>query len=42
MGLCAIVNIKIEKREMLKDLENDLCVCISKTRPNIKEICKQH
>lgn len=42
LGFSALVNIKTKKRERLKTLENEMRVCLSKTRPNIKEICKHH
>ena len=41
-GFSALVNIKNKKRQKLNSIENELRVCLSNTRPNIKEICKKN
>lgn len=42
VGFSTLVNIKTKKRERLKSVENEMRVCLSKIRPNIKELCKLH
>ena len=41
-GFSALTTITNKKRAQLLCVEDELRVCLSKTRPNIKELCKKH
>ena len=41
-GFLALTTIKDKRRAQLLSVEDELCVCLSKTRPNLKELCKKH
>ena len=41
-GFPALTTIKHKKRAQLLSVEDELRVCLSKTRPNLKELCKKH
>ena len=38
----ALTTIKHKRRAQLLSVEDELRVCLSKTRPNLKELCKKH
>ena len=38
----AAIAQKAQKRAKLLSVEDELCVCLSKTRPNPKKLCKKH
>ena len=42
LGFSALTTIKHKKRAKLLSVEDELRVCLSKTRPNLKELCKKH
>ena len=41
-GFSALTTIKYKRRAQLLSVEDELCVCLSKTQPNLKELCKKH
>ena len=41
-GFSALTTMKHKKRAQLLSVEDELRVCLSKTRPNITELCKKH
>ncbi|XP_068238411.1 zinc finger BED domain-containing protein 5-like [Palaemon carinicauda] len=42
LGFSALANIKTNKRERLKTLEEKMRVCLSTIQPNVKRICQSH
>ena len=38
----ALTTIKYKRRAQLLSVEDELRVCLSKTQPNLKELCKKH
>ena len=42
LGFSALANIKTNKRERLKTLEEEMRVCLSTIQPNLKRICQSH
>ena len=41
-GFSALTTIKHKKRAQLLPVKDELRVCLSKTRPDLKELCKKH
>ena len=41
-GFSALTTIKYKRRAQLLSVEDELRVCLSKTQPNLKELCKKH
>ena len=41
-GFSTLTTIKHKRRAQLLSVEDELCVCLSKTRLNLKELCKKH
>ena len=41
-GFSALTTIKHKKQAQLLSVEDELRVCLSKTRPDLKELCKKH
>ena len=41
-GFSALTAIKYKRRAHLLSMEDELRVCLLKTQPNLKELCKKH
>ena len=41
-GFSALTTIKYKRRAQLPPVEDELRVCLLKTQPNLKELCKKH
>ena len=41
-GFSALITIKYKRRAQLLSVKNELRVCLSKTQPNLEELCKKH
>ena len=40
--ICVSLDFQHKKQEQLLSVEDELHVCLSKTRPDLKELCKKH